>query len=78
MKLSLKEKVFAGVLLLSVIAGLYVDIEEEKQWQAYAKENDCKVVKFERGGVDYLTNGESIIRDDKTTYRCDDGMEYVR
>jgi len=60
-------------------------IADQKRWAEFAKEHNCKIVRKETGshhsGV-AIVGGKpgfgSSYTPGKTTYLCDDGIEYVR
>ena len=79
-----------GVVLLVVVfavGGFWLAVREAREWKAYAAENGCEVIRFERsryvsGGHtdpktgEWVSTGHTI--PSRTTYRCRNGMEIVR
>lgn len=67
-----------GLVVLGGI-GLY---KEQKAWERYAKENNCKVIATERGRYYHTPDGKggtNLHKEaDRTTYRCDDGTTHTR
>ena len=59
--------------------------QEDKEWEKFAIEYNCKVIRREKG---HHSHGTAVVGGkvgfgssytaDKTTYICDDGVEYVR
>jgi hypothetical protein len=62
-----------GVLALLVWASMMNDAE----WDGFKAKHHCIVVGKETGGVGTTPAGP-VLEPDKTTYRCDDGVEYTR
>lgn len=69
----------AGV---AVIAGaVALAVYEGKQWEAFAKTHDCRVVGKISGHWSYgYYNGkyQNYWTPGKTVYKCNDGVEYTR
>ena len=49
--------------LALILWGMYTYIEDQKQWDAFAHEHNCKVVE---------------VKTPHTAYECDDGVTYWR
>lgn len=71
-----------GVVLVAVIV-LFVclSIRDEHNWDRFRKQHECKVVRREAGSTTTgFANGKTVVvtTPGKVTWRCDDGVEYVR
>jgi hypothetical protein len=57
-------------------------IYEQNQWDAFASENNCKLIAHKDSTVGYglQANGKmgTIVIDATNTYRCADGVDYTR
>lgn len=68
-----------AAVMIGTVVGLA--IVDENQWQAFAKEHQCKVVGKIAGYSTYgYHNGkyQTFYVPSKTTYRCNDGIDYTR
>ena len=69
-----------------VVLAVYIGVQEQKQWQAFAKAHDCKKVAEIAGyystGFGVMSNGKmgtvSQWNPSRTTYHCNDGVDYTR
>ncbi len=71
---------FAGAAAL-IAGAVGLAIMEQNQWEAFAKEHQCKVVGKIAGHTAYgYYNGkyQSYWVSGKTVYRCNDGIDYTR
>jgi hypothetical protein len=80
----------ALVLIVFLGGGLWAAIENEKNWQQFAEDNNCRVVEKIRGatGTGFVSGytGSSgsaggivtTTEPDRTVYICDDGVRYTR
>lgn len=69
--------VTVGLFSVAVWAG----IQEQKQWDAFSKEHQCKKIAHQDGYTMYgYYNGkyQSFWVSSKDTYRCNDGVDYTR
>lgn len=72
---------FFGVAGALVAGAVALGVYEEGQWQVFAKEHQCKVVGKIAGYSTYgYHNGkyQTYWVPSKTTYRCNDGIDYTR
>lgn len=71
-----------GVVTVLAFGGLaYLDIQEQKQWDAFAQAHACKKIAHQDGYTMYgYHNGkyQSFWVSSKDTYRCNDGVDYTR
>ncbi len=68
----------AGTLIAGAVA---LGIHEQNQWEAFAAQHECKVVGKIAGHTAYgYYNGkyQSYWVSSKTTYLCNDGVQYTR
>jgi hypothetical protein len=73
--------VMGGVFAVAVVGLGYLGVQEQKQWDAFAKAHECKVVGKIAGYSTYgYYNGkyQTYWVSSKTTYRCNDGIDYTR
>lgn len=76
----------AVVAIGLVCLAVWIGIEEQKQWNAFAKAHHCKKVAEIAGYYSYGTgmtsNGKigtvSQWNPSRETFRCDDGVDYTR
>jgi hypothetical protein len=77
------------VISLMVWAIVHFSNKEQKEWEKFAIEHNCKAVEYMKGGVgttvgNTYVNGQvgvsvgTIVEPDKTCYACDDGKKYWR
>lgn len=83
------------IAIVAIFVGLcavltWTTVEEQKAWEKFAKDHDCKVVEriagSTRTGTGYVmqNNGKfgfgvfNTFESDKTVYDCNDGVRYVR
>lgn len=79
------------LLFVALIVGMgYLIYRDEKQWEAFAKAHNCKIVAVQSGDVVTIVtysvgpNGQMIptmgtaSTSEKKTYKCDDGVTYTR
>jgi hypothetical protein len=68
--------------VLAIAALVYYSVQEEKEWDAFAATHECKVVAKDEGSWGYgvTSNGKmgSVFMPGKTTFRCNDGVDYTR
>ena len=71
-----------GACLVAVAGLIAYAFYEGAQWQAFAQENDCKVIAKNAGSAGYgiMANGKMgmVFIDGSTTYHCNDGVDYTR
>jgi hypothetical protein len=74
--------VMVGIVLLVLGAILYAFIQDQKQWDKFARDHHCVVVARQEGSVAtaLTTDGKvaTVIIPAKVTYHCDDGIDYTR
>lgn len=86
-------KLLLALIVLCVISipfGIYTPIQEQKEWEKFYVEHNCKKVGHMRGdtqigtGVGVTANGNvgtvitTTSTPDKDGYACDDGVTYWR
>lgn len=80
---------FLGILAALaalVVALIFVAVENDRQWQAFKAEHNCKAVAHIKGDVFNTVgvgvNGKMVVgvgtTPSKTGWKCDDGMTYFR
>jgi hypothetical protein len=70
-----------GVFLVALGGLMYLGVQEQKQWDAFAAAHECKVTGKIAGHTAYgYYNGksQSYWVPSKTVYTCNDGVEYTR
>ena len=71
-----------GVISVSFIGvAVWAGVADQKKWDAFASSHDCKIVGKEEGSVGTgFSNGKvaTIYIPGKTTYHCNDGINYTR
>lgn len=73
--------VLGGVVVALVPTAIYLDIQEQKTWDAFAQAHECKLIAHQNGYTMYgYHNGkyQSFWVSSKDTYRCNDGVDYTR
>ncbi len=72
-------------MLLSIPYWIIRGVEEQKQWEAFAAEHDCRVVSVVPGvtTMTAMMVGKSLVlvpqtHPDRTTYLCNDERTYTR
>lgn len=65
--------------------GIYLGIQEQKQWDAFAQTHECKLIAHANGfytSGSGWSNGKSVIvsqyHPSTNTYHCNDGVDYTR
>lgn len=75
------------VLFLIVMGfGIYAEVQEQRRWEAFSINHDCKLIGHMRGdmttGFGVAANGQMVttinVTPDKKGYACDDGKQYWR
>ncbi len=70
--------VAGSFIAIAVAIGVY----EAKQWEKFAKEHDCKVIAKISGysamGAGSDGKPTSVYIPGRTTYHCNDGIDYTR
>lgn len=69
-----------------VCLAVWIGIQEQKQWNAFAKAHHCKKIAEIAGyystGTGVMSNGKigtvTEWNPSRTTYHCDDGVDYTR
>jgi hypothetical protein len=72
---------FFGVAGALVAGAVGLSVYEQNQWNAFAAQHECKVVGKIAGYSTYgYYNGkyQTYWVPSKTTYRCNDGIDYTR
>lgn len=75
-----------GCALMLVLVALFAGMiafahKEEQRWLEWAKMNECRAVRYEDGSYATGLAGDKVVSvytPGKTTYRCRNGVEYVR
>jgi hypothetical protein len=73
-----------GIIAVVGIFGILINegIQESKAWAKFSKEHNCVVVAKISGDVITTIGGDGKVAvgftDDKTGYKCDDGVTYYR
>jgi hypothetical protein len=61
--------------------GIYLGIQEQKQWDAFAVAHECKLIAHKSGYSMYgFHNGkyQTYYVPSQDTYHCNDGVDYTR
>lgn len=91
-KLSIDWDLIAWIALILgfISVAIWAIAEDEKQWQQFVIDNNCKVIEHIRGATStgfvsgYAGPSGSAggvvttIEPDRTVYQCDDGIKYTR
>lgn len=70
-----------SVIVVAFIGLVYLSIQEQKAWDAFASTHECKVTGRIAGYSTYgYYNGkyQTYWVPSKTVYKCNDGIEYTR
>lgn len=73
--------VIGSVFAISVSGGVYLSVQEQKAWDAFAETHECKVTGKINGHSTYgYYNGKYTTYwvPSKTVYHCNDGVDYTR
>ena len=77
--------VLGGAVLALIPAAIYLDIQEQKQWDAFAQAHECKLIAHANGFYTSGTgwsNGKYVTvsqyHPSTNTYHCNDGVDYTR
>lgn len=81
---------FIIIMMVLIPIGIWADLEEQREWDAFAADHQCKVVGRMSGstqtdiGYGVTANGQfgtvvtTTSTPSKTGYLCDDGVTYWR
>lgn len=80
------EKIIIVLCAVIVIAAVCAEIDESNKWEEFSKQHDCKVIEKIKGGTStgfgVGVNGQSgvvlVDEQDKTRFKCNDGIIYTR
>ncbi len=76
----------AALLALAIIGSVFAALHEQEQWDAFARQHNCKLIGHMRGdvstGIGFSSGGNMVVTTnstpDKKGYACDDGKQYWR
>lgn len=73
--------IIGSAIIVLVIVGIWLGVQEQKQWDAFATAHDCKVTAHKEGYYAYsFYNGTYATHyvPSTDTYHCNDGVDYTR
>lgn len=68
----------AALLGIVIVGAVFLAIKDHRDWNEYMVAHDCRVVAKSAAQSVWHSDGTTSTIPATTTYRCNDGVEYVR
>lgn len=78
------EKIIIVVISVLIVLGIWANIVERREWEAFKAEHNCKIVGKTKAtsSVGITTAGDGglvvLTKPSRTGWKCDDGITYWR